>query len=462
MKTKMMIHKEKTSAQAGANHHTLVLSLFLVLTLLLGVVTLAACRQGLSAYEIAVKNGFTGSEEEWLESLKESSGNTGTTPSSGSTTPLSHRDTDTSIGEDADAAQQALRSVVSIQCTFRTTGSTGGFGYWYGSSGKTQTYESAGSGVIYALEEDGSAFIITNYHVVYDSSSNTSDHISDEIRVSLFGTSGEDASLPATYVGGSLNYDLALLRIEKNDALREAIARGSVVAATLADSDETVAGQHTLAVGNARGEGISVTEGIVSVDSEYITMLGADETTAVTFRVIRTDTAVNSGNSGGGLFDMNGHLLGIVNAKATSSGVENIGYAIPSRVVRAIADNILDYCYGKDCRTVVRGILGIAVGESRTWTAYDADSGILRRYEECQVAQAPTAGSLADGLLQEGDIIRSLTIGDRTVTVTRRYHLLDAMLDVREGDTVTIVVERDGEEKSVSMTVTADCLTAYR
>ena len=81
-------------------------------------------------------------------------------------------------------------------------------------------------------------------------------------------------------------------------------------------------------------------------------MTAADNRTEVSFRVMRVDAPVNSGNSGGGLFDGQGKLIGIVNAKIVDEGVENIGYAIPSNVAVSIANNIIDYCYRTDTERV--------------------------------------------------------------------------------------------------------------
>ena len=362
----------------------------------------------------------------------------------------------------AYATASGLRSAVSIYCTFETT--YGGTNPW-NPTPSTQSYYTTGSGVIYQLEADGSAFIVTNHHVVYDSSSNTDNHISDKIYIYLYGLEDEAYAIPATYVGGSANYDIAVLRVDKSEVLKDAVATGAAAAITVANSDELTPGMTTIAIGNPSASdtdlgGISVTKGIVSVDSEYITMTASDNSGQVQFRVIRIDAPVNSGNSGGGLFNDEGELIGIVNAKISSSSVENIGYAIPSSVVRAIADNIIDYCYGKDCESVMRGILGITIETSAYSTAYDTETGLLVRYEEISVHEV-TTGGLGESILKAGDVIKSITIGDKTVTVTRQHHLIDAMLDVRVGDTVSIVIVRDGTEQTVSTTITEDCLTEY-
>lgn len=346
-------------------------------------------------------------------------------------------------GNLAFGANEGVRSIVSIYCTF-------GGGLLGGGSGST------GSGIIYKVNSEGDAFIITNYHVVHNSSSG----ISEKIDLYLYGMEYVDYTIPATYVGGSMNYDIAILRVDDSEVLKKAYANGSVQAVKIADSDKISIGQETIAIGNPQGQGISVTTGVISVDSEYIDMTGSDGKTAVSFRVMRTDTPVNSGNSGGGFFNSKGELIGVVNAKIINSDVENIGYAIPSNVARAIADNIIDYCYGKECKTVMRGILGITVVANSLSTYYDETEGVVVRVEEIAVHDV-TAGGLGSKMFQTGDIIKSVTIGDKEIEITRQHHLIDAMLDVRVGDTVTNVIVRNGEEMVVSTVITQDCLAAY-
>ncbi len=358
------------------------------------------------------------------------------------------------------ATAMGLRSAVSIYCTFESA--YGGTSPW-NPKPSTQTYYTTGSGVIYQIDESGSAFIITNHHVVYASESETDNHISDEIYVYLYGLENEAYAISATYVGGSANYDLAILRIDENEILKEAYLTGSAAAVRFADSDEIIPGQTTIAIGNPSAEelgGISVTSGIVSVDSEYITMEANDGSGEVKFRVIRTDAPVNSGNSGGGLYNDSGELIGIVNAKIADTSIENIGYALPSNVVRAVSDNIIDYCYLQECESVMRGLLGITIQISDYDTEYDAERGLLIRKEEISVLEV-SIGGLGEVILQQNDVLKSITIGEKTVEITRQHHLIDAMLDVRVSDTVTIHIIRAGVEMTVSAVITEDCLVSY-
>ena len=354
------------------------------------------------------------------------------------------------------ASAKGLSNAVSITCKFKATVQAGG---WRPGSSNTSSkeYSSSGSGVIYKIDKaSGDAFIITNYHVVYDASSNSNNGISEDIKVYIYGSEIEENAIEATYVGGSLYYDIAVLRIEDSEILKNSSMR----AVEISDSDNVTVGDNAIAIGNAQGYGISASFGIVSVDSEYIIMTAADGKTSVSFRVMRIDTAVNSGNSGGGLYDDKGNLIGIVNAKIVEDGVENIGYAIPSNVVVSIAENIIDYCYEKDTQRVQRALIGITVSTSDSKSVYNSITGLISIEETVSVYEV-SSGSLADGVLKSGDVLVSATVNDNTTEITRQHHVIDMMLDVREGDVVTFNILRGGEEKSVSITITEGCLTEY-
>lgn len=355
------------------------------------------------------------------------------------------------------ATAKGLANAVSITCNFKTTVQVGG-GWRPGSSNtSSKEYSSSGSGVIYKLDKAaGDAFIITNYHVVYDASSNSKNGISEDIKVYIYGSELEENAIEAAYVGGSLYYDIAVLRVEDSEILKNS----SVMAVEISNSDNVAVGDNAIAVGNAQGYGISASFGIVSVDSEYITMTAADGKTSVSFRVMRIDTAVNSGNSGGGLYDDKGNLIGIVNAKIVEDGVENIGYAIPSNVAVSIAENIIDYCYEKDTQRVQRALLGIKVSTSNSKAVYDSQTGRFEIKETVSVYEV-NDNSLSDGVLKVGDVLQSVVLREEITEITRQHHVIDMMLDVRVGDIVTFNILRDGEEKSVSITITEKCLTEY-
>ena len=174
---------------------------------------------------------------------------------------------------------------------------------------------------------------------------------------------------------------------------------------------------------------------------------------------MRVDTAVNPGNSGGGLYNHKGELIGIVNAKIVDDSVENIGYAIPANVAISVAENIIDYCYGTDKETVQRALLGITVNTSDSKAVYDSQTGLVTVQETVSVYEI-NRGSLADGILQEGDILLRASLNGERIEITRQHHIIDMMLDARVGDGVELDILRNGEEKTVSITITNDCLAA--
>ncbi len=355
------------------------------------------------------------------------------------------------------AAAKSLLSSVSIIANFEANVMS--FGR---PTGQVKQYRSAGSGVIYRLDKNaGDAYVITNYHVVYDSSSNAANKISQNIDIFLYGQQHEKYKIDAEYIGGSMAYDIAVLKVDASTVLMQSEA----IAIDAADSDDVCVLETAIAIGNPEGNGISATVGHVNVDSEYISMLGADNTTAVEYRVIRVDTAVNSGNSGGGLFNDKGELIGIVNAKMSDSTVDNIGYAIPSNVALAVAENIIYYCDGTDNECVYRCIMGISVNSISSAAKYDTETGKVHIIEKIAVGEVESNSFVKD-YLQTGDIINSITIDGVKHEVTRLHNVIDSMLNARVGSRVVINISRteSGESvtKDVTVPIVSGMLTPYK
>ncbi len=341
------------------------------------------------------------------------------------------------------AAAKGLISSVAIIAGFTETS------YYYG----TTSFSSAGSGVIYELDRTaGDAYIITNYHVVYSADSN--EGVSRNIKVYLYGSELEGQAISAEYVGGSMLYDIAVLKITGSEILRRSDAVPVAV-----DGDGISVGDTAIAVGNPENMGISASVGIIGVDSEYITMTGADDLTDVTFRVMRIDTAVNSGNSGGGLFGSDGELIGIVNAKIADESVENIAYAIPVSIATAVADSIIYYCDGSSTQnTPKKALIGVTLGIAESRAEYDEATGKIILSEKVGIS-AVTSGGLADGKLRVGDMLKSAELKGEIIEITRQYQLIDLMLKARAGDVLTLTVERGGVTKTVEITLTEGCLS---
>ena len=342
------------------------------------------------------------------------------------------------------ATAKGLLSSVSILCEFEN------------GSG------SSGSGVIYKLDkETGDAFIITNYHVVYEKSSN--EKISHNIMVMLYGSEYMDYMIPATYVGGSMTYDLAVLHVSGSELLKNSSAQEVCVG----DYEDIDVGDSAIAIGNAESMGISATLGSVCVKSEYLGMTASDGYTAIELRVMRIDTSVNHGNSGGGLFNSKGELIGIVNAKHIEEGVEGIGYAIPSSLAVYVVDNIIENCFESDNTSVLKPMMGVQVVVSDPRAVYDEESGRIYEVEEIEVVEV-SEGSLAEKYgIMAGDRIRSVTFNDETLVFTRQYQLIEFMLGLSAGDKYVTTVDRMGEggeyeSIDIEIFVTADYVSAVQ
>lgn len=414
----------------------------LICVLLITVLTsvlLCSCIQMTSsdsAYDIAVKNGFEGTEKEWLESLKGEDGKDGTDGTDGKdgytlqdlidnyleNNPGSTVDDFyASIGIDVtpsitSVVQDALKSSVGIICNDAKV---------------------SGSGVIYKINDD-TAYIITNYHVVYNTKTR---RYSEDIDIYLYNRLLEDDMISATVVGASKNNDIAVLK-----ATSETFKEDIVQAVTVNTSDP-VAGQATFAIGCPVLYTFSVTSGIVSVESEYITTKYSDNV-----RVYRTDAALNSGNSGGGMFNEYGELMGISDAKSSDTTDDNVCYAIPASLAIAVADNIIE-------NDGQKFVLGITMQIS-DMTTYEDEDGIIRTVYTYGI-ESVNAGSAAEGNLLAGDVLVSISINGATpVAIDSSYRSQEYLMTARPGDTVTVNVLRNGESVSVDVIADSSYFTA--
>ena len=319
------------------------------------------------------------------------------------------------------------------------------------------SYGSGGAGVIYSLNKIyGDAYIITNYHVVFDFEGTKKPF--ENIYVNLYGDESlftpidenhyNINAIEAECIGGSATYDIAVLRIRNSKKIKESDAK----AVEIFDSNNIVAGMTAIAIGNPQGDGISVTEGIVSVDSEEISMsplstenVQLNEIDEVTMRVMRIDTSVNSGNSGGGLFNDKGQLIGIVNAKLPSSSIDNIAYAIPSSIVKNVADKLIKTYEVTGKASLKKVVLGITIQVTKSSAVFDKATSTTKIFEEITI-KAVSSTSPLYGYAFEGDIIKSITFGGRTYEATRNFVILDACINGELGMEFTMKVIRNGKE----------------
>ena len=243
----------------------------------------------------------------------------------------------------------------------------------------------AGSGVI--ISEDG--YIVTNHHVLRNA---------DKVSVKI-----ADQSYDATIVGADEKTDLGLLKIEANN----------LTYAKIADSSLVDLGDDVFAIGNPLGAGISVSSGIISAKPRPVTIQKETQD------LIQTNDAVNKGNSGGGLFNIAGELIGIINSKFSGIGIEGIAFAIPSNTVMKITEDLKTHGEVKD-----RSSLGIAINETA--------NGI-------QITKVYPNSPADKYGLKEGDIIIGFNDEQINSYSDLSYQLRKTMID----DEVSILVVRN-------------------
>ena len=280
---------------------------------------------------------------------------------------------------------------------------------WYG---QNQVESGAGSGVI--ISSDG--YILTCAHVVDGAST---------ITVTI-----GDKDYTATLVGEDTTSDIAVIKIDAD----------GLTPATVGNSDSLKVGQSVMAVGNPLGElGGTVTGGIISALNRSVTIQGSSSVN--TMSLIQMDASVSPGNSGGGLFNMNGELVGIVNAKSSSSDAEGLGFAIPINDAIKVAQELLEngYVTGRP----YLGITYLAVTDAQTASQLGVNAYGVYVVEVVKGGPAEKAG------LQAGDRIVSV---DGT-EIASKDDLGTLMQEHAAGDTLSITIARDGQMQTVNVTL---------
>lgn len=299
-----------------------------------------------------------------------------------------------------DVAALVQPSVVAITTEQMVSTNT-----WFGGS---YVQSGAGSGVI--ISQDG--YIVTCAHVVSGA---------NNITVQL----ADGTEYTATVVGQDSTSDVAVLKIEAT----------GLTPAVIGDSDSLAVGETTIAVGNPLGTlSNTVTNGIVSALNREVTVQGND------MNLIQTSASISPGNSGGGLFNANGELIGIVNAKSSYSEAEGIGFAIPINTAMEIGRQLIEN------GSVARPALGVKIMDvTDAQTAQQLGVSTMGVY----IVEV-TKGSGADAAgVQAGD--RVLAVDDTAVSDSSA--LKNYLKDKGIGDTVNLQVERDGKVLTLAVTL---------
>lgn len=330
-----------------------------------------------------------------------------------------------------EIAQNAMPSIVAITNQSKETIQFWGQEY-------EQDSESTGSGIIVG-KSDTELLIATNNHVVQNA---------DQLTV-LFSAdteNDEDKMVTAQVKGTDSSLDLAVVAVKLDDIPQDVMDQIKVI--EIGDSDEVNVGDWSIAIGNALGYGQSVTFGIISaLDREVILSTDNGE---ITQNMIQTDAAINFGNSGGALLDENGRLIGINSAKASSTGVEGMGYAIPINTAKSVIEDLMNQTTRTKADADKAGALGVRVTNvsEEARQMYNIPAGAYV-YEVTDGSAAAEAG------IKQGDIITKL---DKT-TISSMSELLDRIQYYEAGESVDVTIKRSGDngyqEQVVTVTLQA-------
>ena len=343
----------------------------------------------------------------------------------------------TAQAEDSDAvvavAREAMPSVVTI-----STMSVEEMRSFFGGTQEIQV-QGAGTGVI-VNKNESELLIATNNHVVEGAT---------QLSVGFV----DQSSVEAQVKGTDVDNDLAVVAVQLSDIPAETLSQLKI--ATIGDSDELELGQPVVAIGNALGYGQSVTTGVVSALNRDLSLTDESGTAITSTGLIQTDAAINPGNSGGALLNMAGELIGINEAKTSSSGsggsVDNIGFAIPIDKAEDSLKELMNLPTREKVDPSEASYLGIE-GETITQDItqlYGIPTGVGVVAVE-QGSPAEKAG------IQQGDVITQFD----GRAVANQQQLSDTLQYYKAGETVDVTLQRADNGKYAGQTVSVTLVSA--
>ncbi len=286
--------------------------------------------------------------------------------------------------------------------------------------GRGEKPQASGSGVI--INPDG--YIVTNNHVIQGAES---------LEVTL----ADKRTYQAKVVGSDPNTDIALIKIDAKN----------LPALSFGNSEVVEVGQWVLAVGNPYNLTSTVTAGIVSAKGRSINILGENAKAPIE-SFIQTDAAVNPGNSGGALVDLNGNLIGINTAIASQTGsFAGYSFAVPSSIAHKVVEDLSKF------GSVQRGYLGVGISEV---TAEKVKSFDLKVTDGVRVENFASESAAKDAGIKVGDVITKID-GHAILSVPQ---LQEAIAQHKPTDKVTVNVNRDGVDKAVTVTLKSNAVMA--
>ena len=283
---------------------------------------------------------------------------------------------------------------------------------------KQGTAEAEGSGII--ISEDG--YILTNNHVINSGSTSSYYEIGTASKVSVY-LYNDETEYEAKVVGTDAQTDLAVIKIEKT----------GLTAAEIGDSESVNVGEFAMAIGNPLGMQSSVTGGIISAVNREVT-----DSDGKKYKLIQTDAAINSGNSGGALVNSQGQVIGVNTLKVSATGVEGMGFAIPINSAKSVYEQLIQY------KKVKRPYIGL--------TGRDLNEETAKRnnlVEGIYVVSVDEYSAAEKAGVKSGDVIVKADGKD--------IKTMDELTEIKNthsiGDEMTITVNRNGKTKDLTLTL---------
>ena len=351
----------------------------------------------------------------------------------------------------SEIVSEALPSIVSIttKSVQEVQNYFGMYGmYGYAPQQQEQEVEGSGSGIIVG-ENDSELLIATNNHVVEGATTLSVCFIGDDVvnaeqetenYVTSNGDLNIDGAVSAKIKGTDEDTDLAVIAVEKSDIPEETM--NQIKIAQLGNSDDLIVGEQVVAIGNALGYGQTVTSGWVSALERTV------QSDSNTYEdLIQTDAAINPGNSGGALLNMNGELIGINEAKYSSTQVEGMGFAIPISKAEPILQNLMNLTTRYKVSDDKAAYIGINMADVSADVSqnYGIPTGVC-------IMSVVDGSPAADAGFKKGDVIT--TFDGRSISNAKG--LKETLTYYAAGETVDVTVQRadNGEYKEVTLTLT--------
>ncbi len=331
--------------------------------------------------------------------------------------------TATTVTDVSDIAENVMPAIVQV-----TNMSITEYRTWFGQSVEQES-ESAGSGIIMSTDDDY-LYIASNNHVVEGARTLT---------ITFFDGSAVEGQIQGT----NSDKDLAVVKVALKDISDETM--DAIKVATIGDSDGLKVGESAVVIGNALGYGQSVTTGVISALEREVTFQNTDGSTS-TNKLIQTEAAVNPGNSGGALLNMNGEVIGIVSAKYSDTDVEGMGYAIPISEAKPIIEAFINNTEvsndtdssSTELSDAYLGIAGVDIDQMTAYQ-YNMPTGVY-------VARVESGTGAEKSGLEKGDVITGFDGKD----IYTMSEIQEALKSHEVGDTVTIKVAKSSNNYALT------------